>query len=206
MRIQPALALLTGCAALFPLALSTAVAAQETTTLSDSLDYEVIGFTPVVCTLSLGEGGAASLLNFRAADANVYQIDQLVSTETLSTRAAAFEVTLDGVCNSAHRIRVESLNNGLWQLSQTPPSRPDGFATAVPYEVTANWSDRELRLFADAGVRELREEIVPVEQPTSGDLVLRFSISEGATNLAANAPLVAGPYVDTLTVVLEPQQ
>lgn len=205
MTYQPALAFLTGCAAVLTLAASTSAAAQEST-LTDSADYEVIGFTPVVCTLTLADGNTTGLLNFRAADANVFQIDQLVSPETLSTRAAAFEITLDGVCNTAHRIRVESLNNGLWQLSQTPPSRPDGFATAVPYEVTASWSDREVRLLADAGVRELREESVPVDRPTNGDLVLRFAISEGATNAAANAPLVAGSYVDTLTVVLEPQQ
>lgn len=172
----------------------------------DSADYQVIGFTPVVCTLSRNEGSGLTLQNFRAADANVYQIDQLVSPETLSTRAATFEITLAGVCNAAHRIRVESRNNGLWQLSQTPPARPEGFATAIPYEVTANWSDRRISFLADAGVREFREETVPIDRPVNGDLVVRFAIDEGATNLAANAPLVAGSYVDTLTVVLEPQQ
>lgn len=205
MRSQPALAILSGCIAAMGLASAAPAAAQEST-LTDSADYEVIGFTPVVCTLSLDEGGSLTLQNFRAADANVYQIDQLVSPDTLSTRAATFEVTLAGVCNAAHRIRVESRNNGLWQLSQTPPNRPDGFATAIPYAVTASWSDRQISLLADAGVREFREEVVPIDRPVNGDLLLRFAIDEGATNLAANAPLVAGSYVDTLTIVLEPQQ
>ena len=53
---------------------------------------------------------------------------------------------------------------------------------------------------------EFREEVVPIDRPVNGDLLLRFAIDEGATNLAANAPLVAGSYVDTLTIVLEPQQ
>ena len=187
------------------LAVPGASSAQDAGT-TDSADYQVAGLTPVVCTLSLSGAGNDRLLNVRAADRNVYQIDQMLSPDTLSTRAAAFEVTLDGVCNSAHQVRLESVNNGLWQLSETPPARPAGFGTAVPYEVTARWSEREIRLSADAGVRQLRGQVVPIGEPASGEMVLSFEIREGATNLAANAPLVAGAYVDTLTIVLEPQQ
>ena len=186
-------------------ALATPVLAQENGG-TDSADYDVVGSTPVVCALQLDEEAAPALSNFSAADANVYRIDELVSAQTLSTRAASFEVTLEGVCNSAHRLRVESLNNGLWQVAYLANSDAQGFATAVPYAVSARWSDRELRLEADGRIRSMRERIVPIARPVSGEMVLRFDIDEGATNLAANAPLVAGSYVDTLTVVLEPQQ
>lgn len=174
--------------------------------VSDTADYRVAGRTPVVCTLSVGEGADGALRNFQAVDRNYYRVEQLVSPDTLSTRAASFEVTLDGVCNAAHRIRLASLNNGLWQVSETPPARPAGFGTAVPYQVTASWSQQTVRLDADAGTREPRERVVPIGEPATGELVLRFAIDEGATNLAANAPLVAGTYSDTLTIILEPQQ
>jgi len=187
------------------LATPNPVAAQDMTA-SDAADYQVAGSTPVVCTLALADGSDDRLLNFRAADRNFYQVEEMVSPATLSTRAASFEITLDGVCNSAHRIRVESLNNGLWQVSETPPARPDGFGTAVPYQLTVRWSQRTVQLSADAGVRQLREEVVPIGEPAGGDLLLQFDIAEGATNVAANAPLVAGSYSDTITVTLEPQQ
>ena len=81
---------------------------------------------------------------------------------TLSTRAASFELTLSGVCNTAHLIRMESLNNGLWQLSETPPTRPEGFGTAVPYDLTARWTDQVVQISADAAIRENILPYVPI--------------------------------------------
>ncbi len=188
-----------------PIALPAGLNAQETGT-QDTADFEVAGNTPVICTLALDSGAEDGLINFSTADRNVYRVDQMLDATTLSTRAASFEVTLDGVCNSAHRIRVESLNNGLWQVSETPPARPSGFGTAVPYDVTARWTDQVLLLPADAAIRQPRERSVPINRPASGGLTLRFEIAAGATNLAANAPMVAGAYADTLTIVLEPLQ
>ena len=101
---------------------------------------------------------------------------------------------------------MESLNNGLWQLSETPPDRPEGFGTAVPYDLTARWVDQVVQLSADAAIRQPRERSVPIGSPATGDLRLRFEILAGATNLAANAPMVSGAFSDTLTIILEPQQ
>jgi len=184
-----------------PLAARAQEAAPE-----DSAQFRVAGSTPVVCTLTTGQGSADGFNNFTTADRNVYRVDQMIDAATLSTRAASFELTLSGVCNTAHRIRMESLNNGLWQLSETPPARPDGFGTAVPYDLTARWVDQIVQLSADAAIRQPRERSVPIGRPASGDLRLRFEILAGATNLAANAPMVSGAYSDTLTIVLEPQQ
>lgn len=181
------------------------VAAQEVP-VEDTAEFQVAGNTPVICTLALGTGSEDGLYNFSTADRNVYRVDQMLDAATLSTQAASFQITMDGVCNSAHRIRVESLNNGLWQLSELPPERPQGFATAVPYDLTARWTDQVLRLSADAAVRGTTERSVPIASAASGELTLRFEIAAGATNLAANAPMIAGAYSDTLTIVLEPQQ
>lgn len=183
-----------------------AAAAAQDGEAQDSANYLVAGRTPVVCTLTSGPGSDDGFNNFTTADRNVYRVDQMIDAATLSTRAAWFELTLSGVCNTAHRIRLESLNNGLWQLSETPPARPAGFGTAVPYDVTARWIDQVVQLSADAAIRQPRERIVPVGTPASGDLRLRFEILAGATNLAANAPMVSGAYSDTLTIILEPQQ
>lgn len=173
---------------------------------ADDAEFLVAGRTPVVCTLTSGPGSAEGFNNFSTADRNVFRVDQMIDAATLSTRAASFELTLSGVCNTAHRIRMESLNNGLWQLSETPPARPAGFGTAVPYDLTARWVDQVVQLSADAAIRQPRELDVPIGRPASGDLRLRFEILAGATNLAANAPMVSGAYSDTLTIILEPQQ
>lgn len=173
---------------------------------ADDAEFLVAGRTPVVCTLTSGPGSAEGFNNFSTADRNVFRVDQMIDAATLSTRAASFELTLSGVCNTAHRIRMESLNNGLWQLSETPPARPAGFGTAVPYDLTARWVDQIVQLSADAAIRQPRERDVPIGRPASGDLRLRFEILAGATNLAANAPMVSGAYSDTLTIILEPQQ
>lgn len=173
---------------------------------ADDAEFLVAGRTPVVCTLTSGPGSAVGFNNFSTADRNVFRVDQMIDAATLSTRAASFELTLSGVCNTAHRIRMESLNNGLWQLSETPPARPAGFGTAVPYDLTARWVDQIVQLSADAAIRQPRERDVPIGRPASGDLRLRFEILAGATNLAANAPMVSGAYSDTLTIILEPQQ
>lgn len=169
-------------------------------------DYDVIGRTPVVCALTLGDGGASGLINFRAVDRNMFQIDQLVNQATMSTQAASFALSLSAVCNAAHVVRFESLNNGLWQLSQLPAQRPAGFGTAIPYALSARWSDQQAQLTADAGVRGPRLVLLPVASPASGVMTLQFSIQPGATNLVANAPIVAGAYTDSLTIILEPQQ
>jgi len=185
--------------------LPLAAGAQENVQ-DDSAAFLVAGTAPVVCTLTSGPGSADGFNNFTTADRNVYRVDQMIDAATLSTRAASFELTLSGVCNTAHRIRMESLNNGLWQLSETPPARPAGFGTAVPYDLTARWTDQVVQLSADAAIRQPRERNVPIGRPASGDLLLRFEILAGATNLAANAPMVSGAYSDTLTIILEPQQ
>lgn len=181
------------------------VLAAETDSRNE-VNYDVAGRTPVVCTLTTDNSGTRSLVNFRAVDQNIFQIDQMVSPASLSTQAASFDLTLSGVCNSAHVIRLESLNNGLWQVSELPATRPQGFGSAIPYEVSTRWSEQQADLSADAGVRQTRRVTVPVASPASGPLTLHFEIRQGATNLHANAPIIAGAYSDTLTVILEPQQ
>lgn len=186
------------------LAGSPALAAE--TDSSSETNYDVAGRTPVICTLTTDEGETRALVNFSTVDRNIFQIDQMVSQASLSTQAASFDLTLAGVCNSAHVIRLESLNNGLWQVSEPSVARPEGFGTAIPYEVVTRWSDQQADLAADAGVRQAHRISVPISSPASGLLKLHFEIRQGATNLRANAPIIAGAYSDTLTVILEPQQ
>lgn len=185
---------------------SPLVAYAQDSGVGDDAEFLVAGRAPVVCTLAMGSRSADGFNNFSTADGNVYRVDQMIDSATLSTRAASFELTLSGVCNTAHRISVESLNNGLWQLSETPPARPNGFGTAVPYYITAQWFDQIEVLAADAAIRQPRESSIPISGPASGELTLRFEILAGSNNFAANAPMVSGSYSDTLTIVLEPLQ
>jgi len=46
---------------------------------------------------------------------------------------------------------------------------------------------------------------VTIDRPGAGTLELRIEIQQGASNVRANAPVIAGYYGDTLRIVLEPQ-
>ena len=44
-----------------------------------------------------------------------------------------------------------------------------------------------------------------LDAPAAGELNLRIEIPEGASNVENDAPVVAGTYVDTVRIFLEPR-
>jgi hypothetical protein len=165
----------------------------------------VTASAPAVCAIREPALAAGGQVNFLGLNGNTLQIDRLVDPATLAAAAASVDVTFDAVCNYPHRIRVEAQNNGLWRTSERPPAPPPGFAYAVPYRATIDWGLEHGRLEADAKVRRIAERSVIVDRPTSGEIKLRLEIEAGASNVQANAPLLAGFYGDTLRITLEPQ-
>lgn len=166
----------------------------------------VSGSAPNVCAVDAPLVAAGAQVNFRGLNGSALQIDRLIDPETLSTKAASIEIGLNAVCNYPHRLTVETQNNGLWQTSEQTASPPQGFARAVPYTATLTWALKDLRLDADAKVRQIADRSILIDQPAAGTIVLRLEIQPGATDTTANAPLLAGSYGDTLRVTVEPQQ
>lgn len=165
----------------------------------------VIASAPPICAMREPVIAAGAQINFRGLNGNMLQIDRLVDPATLGAAAASVDVSFDAVCNYPHRIRVEAQNNGLWQTSERPSAPPPGFAYAIPYRATIDWGLEHGRLEADAKVRRVSERSIMVDRPTSGEIKLRLEIEAGASNVQANAPVLAGFYGDTLRITLEPQ-
>ena len=160
---------------------------------------------PPVCAIQEPTLAAGGQINFKGLNGNTLQIDHLVDPATLGAAGASANVKFDAVCNYPHRLTVEAQNNGLWQTSERSPSPPPGFAYAVPYSATIDWGLEHGRLDADAKVRRIAERSITVNRPTSGEINLRLEIEAGASNVQANAPLLAGFYGDTIRITLEPQ-
>ena len=184
-------------------ALAPAAAAAQGTTSARSM--AVSASAPPVCAIQKPSLAAGGQINFRGLNGNTLQIDHLVDPATLGAAGASANVKFDAICNYPHRITVEAQNNGLWQTSERSPVPPEGFAYAIPYSATIDWGLEHGRLDADAKVRRIAERSITINRPTSGEIKLRLEIEAGASNVQANAPVLAGFYGDTLRITLEPQ-
>jgi hypothetical protein len=143
--------------------------------------------------------------NVRALAGNNLEIDTLVDPATLAVRAANADLSFAAMCNVPHVVRIEAQNNGLFRASGATAA-PAGFANAVPYRARFTWGDQTKTLIADANTRRPREEIIDRPMATGGTLLMELDIQPGASNLAANAPLVSGNYGETFRVTLEPRE
>lgn len=164
----------------------------------------VIGSAPQICNMQSPTLGSSGQVNFRAVTGNLLQIDTLVDPTTLAARAATATLSFDAVCNFPHRIRLESQNNGLWQADSGLNEPAAGFAYALPYRASITWGEVNGTLTADANVRRITEQRFFIDQATAGAIELRIAIDAGASNIRANAPVLAGTYGDTLRIFLEP--
>lgn len=161
------------------------------------------GQTPKLCTLGepqVNQGGATNLGAVTGASVD---IAQLAEPTTLRTKATAFDINFDAVCNYVHKVTISSDNGGLFRATLGSP-RP-GFANGVPYQATVDWADEETVMLAPAASVGQTSQTLTVGNPAAGTLTVKFRIDAGASNGAANTPLMAGPYRDTLRVTLGPQ-
>ena len=166
--------------------------------------FSVTGSAPQVCAVAQPSFATGALNNFRALDGGSLQVDQLVDPRTLTTNGASAEVTFSAICTVPHRIVLQSRGNGLWR-SQPGTGQAVGFGDAVPYSAELSWGNVRQRFEATGQSRGSAQVSTPVADATLGELKIALSILAGASNRAANSPLLAGVYSDTLTVTLEPQ-
>lgn len=165
----------------------------------------VTGSVPRTCAMGEGKIAPGSLNNIAGLDGDTLRIVQFTDPSTLQVRAASVTIGFDAVCNFPHEVRIESQNNGLWPIDQRVSDRPAGFAYAVPYTARVNWGPVDSVFDATAKVRSQAEQIVAVNDAVAGEFRLRIEIQDGASNVENRAPLVAGTYVDTVRIFLEPR-
>lgn len=188
---------------LIPLALIAAPAAAQSLTATTTMP--VTGSVPQVCAMQQGSIQSGSLVNIAGLDGDTLRIIQFVDPSTLSVKAASATISFDAVCNFPHAVRVESSNNGLWPVDGRITQVPGGFAYAVPYTAQVTWGLANAQFSADAKTRRIAQQTINVEAPAAGQLNLRIEIAEGASNVENRAPVIAGTYVDTVRIFLEPR-
>ncbi len=188
---------------LLPLALFAAPAAAQSLTAVTTMP--VIGSVPQVCAMQQGSIQSGSLVNIAGLDGDTLRIIQFVDPSTLSVKAASATISFDAVCNFPHAVRVESSNNGLWPVDGRITQVPGGFAYAVPYTAQVTWGVANAQFSADAKTRRIAQQTINVAAPAAGQLNLRIEIAEGASNVENRAPVIAGTYVDTVRIFLEPR-
>jgi hypothetical protein len=186
-------------------ALVFACQASAQAATSASQTFAVSGGAPQVCAVSNPVLSAGGLVNFQSLNGTTLQLAQLANPQTLATNAATATITFAAVCNYPHQIVLESQNNGLYRGGAVGAPPPAGFADGVPYTADLTWGQVTSRFFVPATTRQVNQNRVPVPTATAGDLKIELTVQAGASNLSANAPLVAGVYTDTLRVTVEPQ-
>ena len=165
----------------------------------------VLGRVPRVCAMQPGRIAAGSLNNIAGLDGDTLRIIQFTDPGTLAVRAASVTVSFDAFCNFPHTVRIESQNNGLWPVDARVSDRPAGFGYAVPYTARLGWGSANAQFQATATIRNIAQAVTPLSEPVAGDLSLRIEIADGASNAQNRAPMMAGTYVDTVRIYLEPQ-
>jgi len=186
---------------------SAAVALASQAYGADRTDtpFTVIGSAPRICAVSDPVLTSGALMNFQSLNGTSLQISELADPKTLATNAAQATVSFNAVCDYPHQVILESQNAGLYRGGGVASAPPRGFADGVPYSVQLAWGPVVHRLFVPATTRQVVQDRVVAPQAIAGTLQLQISIQAGASNLTANAPLIAGDYSDTLRVTLEPQ-
>jgi hypothetical protein len=188
---------------LIPIALIAVPASAQSLTVITTMP--VTGNVPQVCAMQQGKIQPGSLNNVAGLDGDTLRIIQFVDPATLSVKAASATISFDAVCNFPHAVRIESSNNGLWPVDGRITQAPGGFAYAVPYTAQVDWGVANALFNADAKTRRIAQQTINVEAPAAGELNLRIEIAEGASNVENRAPVVAGTYVDTVRIFLEPR-
>jgi hypothetical protein len=143
---------------------------------------------------------------FKTTPPNSVSMQDLTAAGTLSE-----SFTLD--CNTPFRLRVSSQNGNL-ALQSPPANAPAAFGKSDPYQLEVKFSTDLGDVDETCASTALRSKAGGCDfygdhsgQGVSSDKGVALG-SQGALNISWTAPtttLVAGQYVDTLTIVVEPR-
>jgi hypothetical protein len=164
----------------------------------------VSGQAARLCRIGAPKVQVGSAVNLGAVDGQTINISSLADSATLSTKAISFDIDFDALCNFSHAVQLSSDRGGLWRVA-TGAASSATFADGVPYHATLVWAGTQSTLEASAASVAPKTQVLDVNSPAGGALVVQFRVDSGATDKGAGVPLAAGTYQDTLTVTLGPQ-
>lgn len=173
---------------------AAAFSAGAQTLESGSGRVDVTGTAPSACVVTAPPVavGNNARIGQSSTSASEIVINQLIDLNTGSPRATSIAVAIPIICNTAHRVLVTTASGQLTRVSDGAPPAANGFRDVLPYGLRADWAGFSV-------VRASGNAPLEVISPdgAAGDLGLSFDMPGGG------APLVAGDYVEFITVELK---
>lgn len=185
------------------LSLSLAAVAATAQAAPSTVTVTTTGRASRLCLIGSPKVQVGTAVNLASAAGQTIDIASLADSQTLSTKATSFDIDFNAVCNFSHSVQLSSDRGGLWRLA-TGHVAAD-FAEGVPYHATLEWAGTSSTLEATAVSVTPRNDVIDINTPAGGALVVQFRVDPGATSKGLGAPLAAGVYQDTITVTLGPQ-
>lgn len=190
--------------ALTPLGLGLALAAATgAAACAGPVTITATGRASQLCLIGSPKVQIGSSVNLAAVNGQTINIASLADSQTLSTKATSFDVDFNALCNFSHAVQLSSDRGGLWRLATGRVAA--AFADGVPYHATLEWAGASTTLEATALSVTPLNDVLHVNTPAGGALIVQFRVDPGATDKGLGAPLAAGIYQDTITVTLGPQ-
>jgi len=178
--------LLTAAAAVVVLAPGVAMSAE--TALQEG---NLSGQMASVCRLGTVVSTSAENASFQATNnGGLLEITNLASPQTALVQAATMALTLDGMCNQPHTIKIRSANGGL----TTDSGSASGFINRIDYTARVAWGGQTGTLQPQGQVGANLALIIPTA--AGSGLGVQIDI------IPASLPAVAGQYEDSLVIEL----
>jgi len=118
------------------------------------------------------------------------QITNLASSQTALVQSATMALTLDGMCNQPHTLKIRSSNGGL----TTDAGPTGGFINRIDYSARVTWGGQ-------TGILQPQGQVganLALTVPTAAGSGLGVEIQI----IPASLPAVAGQYEDSLVIEL----
>jgi len=184
------------------LMLAAVICAAPTASLAQTVNFgrgrlDMTGTAPSACVISAptSVSGANATVAATGSQSAQITITQLVDQTTAQPMAAAINLSLPIICNTAHTLTVTTANGGLARVggNQRNSNATNGFREFVPYQVAAAWAGHSVN-----GTSQSSPPVsIVVPDGAAGELSLTISVQPGG------APLVAGAYSDSLVIQLQ---
>lgn len=124
-------------------------------------------------------------------------INDMIDDNTAFLKPSSISINYQAVCNFAHNLKIESVNDGLFD-SNPVSVVSSGFLTNIKYSSTIEWDGVTNGLVTTGTNSTVFSPVVSVGGANVGNLKILINISGG--NNPLNVPVVAGYYTDTLKI------
>lgn len=149
------------------------------------------GQMAAVCRLGAMISTSAENASFQPTNnGGLLEITTLASPQTALVQPATMALTLDGMCNQPHTLKIRSANGGLTTDANAAP----GFINRIDYAARIAWGGQ-------AGVLQPQGQVganLALAIPTAAGSGLGVQIDI----IPASLPAVAGQYEDSLVIEL----